>query len=32
VGARKLRLRSHPVPDRTITGFELEVTEFVSPN
>ncbi|WP_019447494.1 3,4-dihydroxy-2-butanone-4-phosphate synthase [Cupriavidus sp. BIS7] len=32
VGARKLRLLSHPVPYRTITGFELEVTEFVPPN
>jgi 3,4-dihydroxy 2-butanone 4-phosphate synthase/GTP cyclohydrolase II len=31
VGARKLRLLSQPVPYRTITGFELEVTEFVSP-
>jgi len=31
VGVRKLRLLSHPVPYRTVTGFELEVTEFVPP-
>jgi 3,4-dihydroxy 2-butanone 4-phosphate synthase/GTP cyclohydrolase II len=31
VGARKLRLLSHPVPYRTVAGFELEVTEFVPP-
>ncbi|MNT42782.1 bifunctional 3,4-dihydroxy-2-butanone 4-phosphate synthase/GTP cyclohydrolase II-like protein [compost metagenome] len=31
VGAHKLRLLSHPVPYRAVTGFELEVTEFVPP-
>ncbi|WP_455288665.1 3,4-dihydroxy-2-butanone-4-phosphate synthase [Cupriavidus necator] len=31
VGARKLRLLSHPVPYRAVAGFELEVTEFVPP-
>ncbi|QBY51094.1 3,4-dihydroxy-2-butanone-4-phosphate synthase [Cupriavidus oxalaticus] len=31
VGAHKLRLLSHPVPYRAVTGFDLEVTEFVPP-
>lgn len=31
VGAHKLRLLSHPVPYRAVTGFELAVTEFVPP-
>jgi len=31
VGARKLRLLSHPVPYRTVAGFDLEVAEFVPP-
>lgn len=32
VGAHKLRLLSHPVPYRAVTGFDLEVTEFVPPS